>query len=79
LSKTFLIRRNIQRDITINVTEWTPYKTRPAAKPRLRWMDQVEEDLRRMKIIGWRVKVEDRQECSKIVEQTKTHLGLESQ
>jgi hypothetical protein len=39
-------------------------------------MDQVEEDLKRMKIIGWRAKVEDRQEWNRIVEQTKTHLGL---
>jgi hypothetical protein len=37
------------------ITEWTPYKTRPAGRPRLRWMDQTEEDLKRMKIIGWRV------------------------
>ena len=42
-------------------TEWTPYKTRPAGRPRLRWMDQVEEELKRMEIIGWRAKVEDRQ------------------
>jgi hypothetical protein len=39
-------------------------------------MDQVEEDLKGMKIIGWRVKGEDRQEWSRIVEQTKTHPGL---
>ena len=43
------------------ITEWTSYKTRPAGRPRLRWMDQVEEDLKRVKIIGWRAKVEDRQ------------------
>jgi len=55
---------------------WTPYKTRPAGRPRLRRMDQVEEDLKRMKIIGWRAKVEDRQEWNRIVEQTKTHPGL---
>ena len=39
-------------------------------------MDQVEEDLRRMKITGWRVKTEDRQVWNRIVEQTKTHPGL---
>jgi hypothetical protein len=31
-------------------------------------MDQVEEDLKRMRITGCRVRVEDRQEWSKTVE-----------
>ena len=57
------------------ITEWTPYKTRPVGRPRLRWMNQVEEDLKRMKI-GWKAKVEDRQEWNRIVEQTKTHPEL---
>jgi len=39
-------------------------------------MDQVEEDLRRIKIIGWRVKIEDRQVWNRNVEQTKIHPGL---
>jgi hypothetical protein len=39
-------------------------------------MDQVEEDLKRMKTVGWRVKVEDRQEWNRTVEQTETHPGL---
>jgi hypothetical protein len=39
-------------------------------------MDQVEEDLKRKKITGWRVKAEDREEWRRIVEQTKTHPGL---
>ena len=60
---------------TRKITEWTPYKARPAGRHRLRWMDQAEEDLKRMKITGWRVKAEDREEWSKIVEQTKTHPG----
>ena len=42
-------------------------------------MDQAEEDLKRKKIFGWRAKVEDRQEWNRIVEQTKTHPGLQSQ
>ena len=61
---------------TRKITEWTPYKTRPVERPRLRWMDQVEEDLKRMKTISWRAKVEVRQEWNRIVEQTKTHPGL---
>jgi hypothetical protein len=64
---------------TRKIAEWTPYKTRPAGRPRLRWMDQVEEDLKRMKIVGWRATVEDRQGWDRIVEQTETHPGLYSQ
>jgi len=61
---------------TRKITEWTPYKTRPAGRPRLRWMDQVEEDLKRIKIVGWRAKVEYGQEWNRTVEQTETHRGL---
>jgi len=32
--------------------------------------------LKRMKIIGWRAKIGDRQEWNRIVEQTETHPGL---
>ena len=42
---------------TRKITEWTPYRTRSAGRPRLRWMDQVEEDLKRMKIVVWRANV----------------------
>jgi len=61
---------------TRKITEWTQYKTRPIGRPRLRWMDQVQEDLKRMKIVGWRAKVEVRQEWNRIIEQNKTHPGL---
>jgi hypothetical protein len=61
---------------TRKITEWKPYKTRTVGRPRLRWMDQVEEDLRKMKIANWRKKMEDRQAWNRIVEQTKTHPGL---
>jgi hypothetical protein len=61
---------------TRKITEWTPYKRRPVGRLGLRWMDRVEEDLKRMKIVGWRAKVEDRQEWNSIVEQTETHPGL---
>jgi hypothetical protein len=36
---------------TRKITEWTPYKTRPVGRSRLRWMDQVEEDLKWMKLL----------------------------
>jgi hypothetical protein len=65
----------MEKTRTRKITEWTTYKTIPGGRPRLRWMGQV-EDLKRMKITGWRVNAEDREEWSKTVEQTKTHPGL---
>ena len=64
---------------TRKITEWTKYKTRPAGRPRLRQMDQVEEHLKSVKIIGWRAKLEDRKEWNRIIEQSKTHPVLQSQ
>jgi hypothetical protein len=61
---------------TRKITEWTQYKTRPAGRPTLRWMDQVEEDINRMKIIGWMAKEKNKEELSRIVEQSKIYPGL---
>ena len=40
------VMRMENRRTTRKIMEWKPYKTRPVGRPRLRWMDQVEEDLR---------------------------------
>jgi heme oxygenase len=47
--------------IVKKVTEWEPHSSRPVGKPRLRWLDQVEEDLKKMKVRNWRekLKIED--------------------
>jgi hypothetical protein len=72
---TILYSHEVLRNVALMIP-CIPYKTRTVGRPRLRWMDQVEEDLKRIKVTGWRVKAEDRQEWSRIVEQTKTHPGL---
>jgi hypothetical protein len=33
-----------------NLTEWKPEDRRSVGRPRLRWMDGVEESIRKMKI-----------------------------
>ena len=62
--------------IVKKVTEWDPCSSRPVGRPRLRWPDQVEEDLKEMKVRNWREKSKDRRLWNEIVKQTKTHQGL---
>jgi hypothetical protein len=58
------------------LTEWEPCSSRPVRRPRLRWLDQLEEDLKKMKVRNWREKCTDRSLWNEIVKQAKTHKGL---
>jgi hypothetical protein len=62
--------------IVKKVTEWEPCWSRPVARRRLRWLDQVEEDLKKMKVRNWRENCKDRRLWNKIIKQAKTHQGL---
>ena len=58
------------------LTEWEPCSSKPAGRPRLRWLDHVEEDLKKMKLRNWREKCKDRRLWNKIIKQAKTNQGL---
>jgi hypothetical protein len=45
--------------IVKKVTEWEPRSSRPVGRPRLRWLDQVEEDLKNTKVRNWSEKCKD--------------------
>jgi hypothetical protein len=62
--------------IVEKVTEWEPCSSRPVGRPRLRWLDQVEEDLKKMKVTNWRAKCKDRRMWNEIIKQAKTHQGF---
>jgi len=57
------------------LTEWEPCSSRPVGRPRLRWLEQV-EDLKKMRVRNWRQKFKDRGLWNEIVKQAKTHQGL---
>jgi hypothetical protein len=72
---THVIRMDITRTVK-KLTEWEPCPSRPVGRPRLRWLNQVEEDLQNMKLQNWREKCKDRRLWNKIMKQAKTHQGL---
>jgi hypothetical protein len=43
-------------------------------RPRLRWIDDVEDNLRNMGIKQWRIKVLDRAEWASIIKEAKAKL-----
>jgi hypothetical protein len=57
------------------LTQWEPCSSRAVGRPRLRGLDQEEEDLK-MKVRNWREKCKDRRLWNEIVKQAKTHRGL---
>jgi hypothetical protein len=58
------------------VIKWNPVDRRSRGRPKTRWKDDVEAELRAMKITNWKTNIEDKLALKKIVEQTKTHPGL---
>jgi hypothetical protein len=55
-------KRNVKK-----LTEWDPRLSRPVGKPRLRWFNEAEEDLKKMKVRNWREKCKDRRLWTEIV------------
>jgi hypothetical protein len=65
-----------QAQMVKKLTEWNPTGRRRKGRPKRRWMEDVLEDLRIMKIKNWKQKAIKREAWNKLVEKAKTHTGL---
>jgi hypothetical protein len=53
--------------------------TRHVGKPRLRWLNLVEKDLKDMGVRNWRYKLKDQEQWRNILEEFKVHQALQCQ
>jgi hypothetical protein len=49
---------------------------RSLGRPRLRWLDDVCDDLKVLKVRNWKELAMDRKVCNDLCEEAKTHKGL---
>jgi hypothetical protein len=52
------------------------HSKRSKGRSTMRWLDNVESDLKKMKVKGWKEKTRNREQWRLIVEEAKAHPGL---
>ena len=54
------------------IKRWKPMSKRPIGRPKLRWEDDVLEDIKSMNVCNWKNVAQDRERWKKLVEQART-------
>jgi hypothetical protein len=54
------------------IKRWKPMSKRPIGRPKLRWDDDVLEDIKSMKVCNWKNIAQDRERWKKVVKQART-------
>ena len=59
---------NDQRKVAKTIYNWKLYATRPKGRPRVRWEDDVRNDLRNMGVNNWKQMMQERKKWKGIIE-----------
>jgi len=70
------VERMSEERVVKRLYQNTPEGSRSVGRPRLRWMDNVREDLRKMGVTNWRIRAHRRDDRKMVVKEAKDLLGL---
>ena len=70
------VERMTNERVAKTIFKWKPYETRPKGSPRVRWEDDVRNDLREMGMNNWKQRMQERKQWKEINDQDKTHKVL---
>ena len=70
------VERMTNERVAKTIYKWKLYATRPKGRPRVRWEDDVRNDLRKMGVTNWKQTTQERKKWKEITEQAKIHKEL---
>jgi len=70
------VERMSEESVVKRLYQNTPEGSRSVGRPRLRWMDDVREDLRRMGVTNLRIHAHRRDDWKMVVKEAKVQQGL---
>ena len=65
------VERMTNEILAKTIYKWKPNATRPKGRPRVRWEDDVRNDLRKMGVTNWKQRTQERKQRKEIIEQAK--------
>jgi hypothetical protein len=69
------VTRMDQRRVVKKIYDSKPEGRRKVGRPKLRWLDDVENNLRVMKIKRWRKKAQNREEWASVIKEANVLKG----
>ena len=70
------VERMTKERVAKTIYKWKPNAARPKGRPRVRWEDDVRNDLRKMGVNNWKQRAQERKQWKEITEQARTHKEL---